>query len=120
MSVTFSITANSAAEFEALESEGAPQRNMGNGAGMLIAEQLTGEPMVEQYGGTIDPREVEGRVEATMQWARERDAVEGQTWVLCAESPEGGFWHGRWESRVEGVVEVLNAATRLGRTVSWG
>lgn len=117
MSIYFTIAARSAAEFEALESEGAPEANMGNGAGMIVAEWFTGLPA--DSCGSFDPADA-APLEAVLPFAWERDDIEGLSWMLDASHPDGGFWHARWERRVRDVAAVIEAAQRLGREVVWG
>ena len=118
MSVYFHIAAESVEEFEALESEGAPEVNCSNGAGMLIAEWLTGEPHAEVYAGSLDPAEVLGAFPAVIHIAMEWDA-DHEPKVRLGEN--GAEWNYLYMTqKVEGVREVLEAAQRIGRKVTWG
>jgi hypothetical protein len=110
MSKDFVITAHNHAEFEALRSENAPTANMNGGAAVTIAEWLTGQPQDEH--GTLDPVDALGCWPEIENVAREADEAEGRI-VL------GGDGIGIWQARVANVREVLEAAMRVGRTVTW-
>ena len=96
MSVTFNIASNSPDEFNALESEGAPWQNLSNSNWGRIMRLL---------GMTPDWC---GRASAT-EWA------EAAEWTLNTISLDEYE-----EMRVRGLLDVAQAAARLGRDVTWG
>lgn len=117
MSIYFTISTNSIEEAEALESEGAPWVNMGNGAGQLVASWFYGEPVdVDKYAGTLEPAEALERSDEALTQARHMDILDGPKWVL---TPDGGEWEPYFTRKVERVIEVLRAAQALGRTVTY-
>ena len=128
MSIYFYISAESAAEFDMLESEGAPEINMSNGAGMHVAHWFkTGEVFEEATGrGVPDPDTYAGRLDpeqALANWEYARASAE--EWDFTQEpklrlGENGAEWNYNYMvEKVEGVRRVLEAAQRLDRTVTW-
>lgn len=96
MSITFSIHAESAAEFRAFQSEGAPECNFSNMNAMRITEMI-GLPMDDYYF-----------------MADAQDVLDGITnWVMSAESMTGDDMR-----RMQALGQVAQAALRVGRRVS--
>ena len=99
MSIYFEIQANSAEEFEALQSEGAPYFNMSNTNGWRFQQVvLDVEP---DYSGTLDPQ----------------DIIDREAELISNAEREDGFFDTYWKDRTIALLEVARAARALDRQI---
>lgn len=99
MSIYFSIQCNNTAEWEALESEGAPWMNLSNSNGWTFQQDILGiEP---DYCGNLDPQWIIDNASAMLDRAIRKDS-----WG-------DNYWH----QRTDCLVKIAVAAKALGRGI---
>lgn len=110
MGACISIEANSAAEFEALESEGAPSMGITYSS---VAELLRafGLEHLDCEADRVEPVEILNGADRARRWARTYGFPQH---VIGADKPINFL-----ASKVETMIEIAESAQRLGRNVSW-
>lgn len=114
MSIDVNIAANSIGEFEALESEGAPSANMGASTFVKVMDCFgidTRAEMNEHYCGTLDPEVILAASAQAVLAAVNAEPVH----VLGSDMPVNTTL-----PRVAHIIEMAQAASRLGRNITWG
>lgn len=102
MSIYFYIQCNTAAEFDALESEGAPQMNLSNSNGWTFQKDILGiEP---DYCGQLDPQSIIDDQEIILNRAKDKDLTD---WTHDLY----------WYKRTTALIEIAVAARGLGRDI---
>lgn len=100
MSIYFEIQTNSAEEFQALESEGAPCMNMANSNGLMFLESILG--VVPDYSGTLDAAFHSADADGIMERAARMDRINLTDY---------------WSTRAEAFLEIAKAAAGLQRNI---
>jgi hypothetical protein len=104
MSIYFSIQYDSAAEYDALDSEGAPWMNMSNGNGILFQQNVL--CIESDYCGILDPDEIIAGADTLMLRAGNLD-------LLDFRNSPSGYWY----SKTQALIEIARAAKALDRKI---